>query len=57
MGFRSDTIEKKRFEFNDTFAAVMASDNPFTPQEIRRMIDKHRDMYGHLEKWAAPKEK
>ncbi len=52
MGPPSDANER----FNEDFAAVMDSDNPFTPQEIRSMIDKHPDMYGHLEKWAAPKE-
>lgn len=34
------------------FNEIQSGDNPLTPDEVRRLIQKRPEMYGVLEAWA-----
>ncbi len=44
------------FDKYRTFNDIQTGPNPLTPEEVRRLIDKHPGRYGFLEKWATPKD-
>jgi hypothetical protein len=48
------TADQKVLTVCRTFNDIQTSDNPLTPTEVRKLIEKRPAMYGVLEAWASP---